>query len=208
MLYFNNVFTFSEFADKYSAIPNFSLVNELDLTRILKAEIFAHTDGQLRAAHIILGYDPISSSFQAPKYVIKVKDPPLHQINITISSFLAGSTPKGTQLVELPFQRTAEEEATLSQPIPKETANVVEVSDSKEEFEVFNQLQSPKPSDVDVSHLPSAQVSNVQEAPSIPNAMVLQHKAKTSFLDLLESHVGGTMLEVAIQTKPLTPFPA
>ena len=58
--------------------------------------------------------------------------------------------------MELPFQRTAEEEATFSQPIPEETANVVEVSDSEEEFEVFNQLQSPKPSDVDVNHLPSA----------------------------------------------------
>ena len=58
--------------------------------------------------------------------------------------------------MELPFQRTAKEEATLSQPIPEEIANVVEVSDSEEEFEVFNQLQSPKPSDVDISHLPSA----------------------------------------------------
>ena len=79
VLYSNHVFLFGEFSDKYSTIPNFSLVNELDLTRILKAEIFVHTDGQLRAAHIILGYDPISFSFQAPKYVIKAKDLRLHQ---------------------------------------------------------------------------------------------------------------------------------
>jgi len=44
VLYSNNVFTLGEFADKYSVIPNFSLVNEPDLTRILKAEIFVHTD--------------------------------------------------------------------------------------------------------------------------------------------------------------------
>ena len=114
VLYSNHVFLFGEFSDKYSTIPNFSLVNELDLTRILKAEIFVHTDGQLRAAHIILGYDPISSSFQAPKYVIKAKDLRLHQINIAVSIFLTGPALEGTQLVELPFQLTAEEEVTPS----------------------------------------------------------------------------------------------
>ena len=54
---------FDEFADKYSTILNLNLINERDLTKILKVEIFVHKDGQLRAAHLILGYDPISSSF-------------------------------------------------------------------------------------------------------------------------------------------------
>ena len=54
---------FDEFADKYSAILNLNLINERDSTKILKVEIFVHKDGQLRAAHLILGYDPISSSF-------------------------------------------------------------------------------------------------------------------------------------------------
>jgi len=54
---------FDEFADKYSAILNLNLINERDLTKILKVEIFVHKDGQLRAAHLILCYDPISSSF-------------------------------------------------------------------------------------------------------------------------------------------------
>ena len=77
MAYSNNVFTFDEFADKYFAIPNFNLINEPDLTKILKAKIFVHTNRQLRATHIILGYVPISSNFQAPKFVIKAKDPRL-----------------------------------------------------------------------------------------------------------------------------------
>ena len=79
---------FDDFADKYSAIPNFGLVNEPNLTKILKAEIFIHKDGQLRVAYLILGYDPLSSSFQAPKYVIKVKDHHLHLINVTVPGFL------------------------------------------------------------------------------------------------------------------------
>ena len=154
MAYSKNVFTFDEFEDKYSTTPYFNLVNELDLIRILKSKIFVHTDGQLRAAHIILGYDPISSSFQAPKYMIKAKDPQLQQINIVVPGFLASTSPKGTQLAELPFQRSAEEEATL--PVLEEMAKVVEISDFEEEFEIFDQLQTPKPSNVDFSHLPPA----------------------------------------------------
>ena len=38
--------------------------------------------------------------------------------------------------------------------------------------------------------------------------MVLQRKAKTSLLELLESHAGGNALEVAIQTKPPSPPPS
>ena len=65
-------------ANKHFTAPNLNLVNKPDLTRILQSEIFVHTDGQLRAAHIIFGYKPISTSFQAPKYIIKAKDPRLH----------------------------------------------------------------------------------------------------------------------------------
>ena len=54
MLFFDNTFVSDDFVDKYSTIPNFGLVNEPDLTKILKAKIFLHKDGQLRAAHLIL----------------------------------------------------------------------------------------------------------------------------------------------------------
>ena len=54
MLFFDNTFVSDDFIDKYSAIPIFGLVNEPDLTKILKAKIFLHKDGQLRAAHLIL----------------------------------------------------------------------------------------------------------------------------------------------------------
>nr|POE46583.1 hypothetical protein CFP56_45693 [Quercus suber] len=155
-------FIFDEFADKYSAILNLNLVNEPDLTKIFRAEIFVHKDKQLRVAQLILRYDPISSSFQAPKYVIKAKDIHLHQINIVIPSFLdAGLVLEGVQQAKLPFQHTTEEEATPSQPAIKEEEQVVEVLDSEDEFEVFNQPQSPKAPAGDYSHLPPAQVSNL-----------------------------------------------
>lgn len=107
--------------------------------------------------------------------------------------------------MELPFQRIAEEEATPFQPALEEKVKVVEVFDSKEDFEVFNQIQSLEPLVVDFNHLPPTQVSSVQEAPSVPDTMVLQRKPKTSLLELLESHARGTVHEVAVQTKPPTP---
>ena len=33
------------FADKNAVVPNFSLVNQLSLDKILKAEVFVHSDG-------------------------------------------------------------------------------------------------------------------------------------------------------------------
>ena len=50
-----------------------------------------------------------------------------------------GPVPEGVQQVVLLFQHTAKEEATPSQLAIKEEEQVVEVSDSKDDFEVFNQ---------------------------------------------------------------------
>ena len=51
------------FANKNATIPNFNLVNQASLDKILKAEVFVHTDSQLRAAHLILDCIPISKRF-------------------------------------------------------------------------------------------------------------------------------------------------
>ena len=65
------------FANKNATIPNFGLMNQASLDKILKAEVFIHTDSHLRVAHLILDYFPISKSFQAPKCIIKARDPRL-----------------------------------------------------------------------------------------------------------------------------------
>ena len=77
--------------------------------------------------------------------MIKAKDHRLHLINIIVPGFLDPSpTPEGVQQVELPFQYTVEEEVTPSQPTIKEEEEEVEVSDSKDDFEVFNQPNPQK----------------------------------------------------------------
>ena len=103
------------FADKHTAISNFNLDNQPNLDKILKAEVFVHNDGQLRAAYPILGYNPLSSSFQAPKCMIKAKDPLLHLINVAVLGFLnPGLGPQGVLKVEPLLQYKAKDKATPS----------------------------------------------------------------------------------------------
>ena len=71
------------------------MVNWADLETILQAEVFVNEgDLQVRAAHKILGYDPIQKSFAAPNYVIKAKDPRLQKITVVEHGFflLEGSS--------------------------------------------------------------------------------------------------------------------
>ena len=116
-----------DFVDKHATEPDFSLVNKESLDKILRAEVFVHENSQLRAAHLILGYKPISTRFQAPKCVIKAKDPRLYHISVTVPRFLlpegipipegalvAQSIPEGIPKVAFPSQHPANE-ATSSQ---------------------------------------------------------------------------------------------
>ena len=113
MPFFDDFFFPNGFVNKHATILNFNLVNQPSLDKILKAKVFVHSDGQLRAAHLILGYNPFSSSFQAPKCVIKTKDPCLHLINVVVPGFLKlGLGPQDVLEVEPLLQYKAEDETT------------------------------------------------------------------------------------------------
>ena len=153
------------FADKNTVIPNFNLMNQLSLDKILKAKVFVHTEGQLRVAHLILNYIPISKIFQASRCIIKVKDPRLHRISVTAPGFLTTSPipegilttnpiPKGISKVALPPQYTTGEAtpAITKEEEEEKEEEVVEVSDSKDKFEGFNQPLSLEASTGDLGH--------------------------------------------------------
>ena len=141
------------------------MVNEANLTRILQSKIFLHTDGQLRAAHVILGYKLISSSFQSPKNIIKAKDPRLKQINVAVLGFLTGPLLEGTHQAMLPVQLIAEERATSSGLArEEELVKIIEVTDSEEDFEVYDQPDLIKSLGTTSRPLSSAQISSNQES--------------------------------------------
>ena len=102
-------------------MPNFNLVNKESLDTILKADVFVHSNSQLRAAHLILGYTLISKSFLAPKCVIKAKDPRLQRISVAAPGFLfLGPKPKGVQVKTPIFEGIPKVKVSSSRSIIKE----------------------------------------------------------------------------------------
>ena len=92
----NALLQLNGFVDRRYTKPNLRLVNKASLDKVLKAEIYVNeADSQLRAAHLILGYTPLSYAFQAPKYVIRARDPRLHHISVAYTGFIV---PEGIPL--------------------------------------------------------------------------------------------------------------
>ena len=86
------------------------LVNKVSLDRILQSKVYVNeSDSQLRAAHLILEYTPISRAFQAPRCMIRVKDPWLRRISVAYEGFVV---PEG-----IPLPR----HTPLTQPLPVAT---------------------------------------------------------------------------------------
>ena len=80
--------TFSLFADPHAFERHLHLVNRANLETIFHVEVFVNkSDHQVRAAHKILGYDPIQRSFAAPKSIIRAKDPFLQKITVAEHGF-------------------------------------------------------------------------------------------------------------------------
>ena len=103
---------------------------------------------------MILGYTPLSFTFQAPKYVIRACDPRLRHINIAYQGFVIPEgvpLPRDTPLTQPLFVATLSAGASTSQPVLREEEDrgeeeeernpeeVVDLTDSSDEFEVFNQ---------------------------------------------------------------------
>ena len=88
--------------------------------------------------------------------------------------------------------------------------------DSKDEFEVFNQPQSLEVSTDDFSHLPSAEVSQIQGDSFVLEAIGIKRKQMIGLLDVMKSSTGSKAPKKTIQaklppsppTQPLRPNPA
>ena len=64
------------------------VVHVRDLNFVLRSEIFVHSDGQLRASHLILGVDPVYSTWQTFSQALLVDSPLLSYIDVWHANFL------------------------------------------------------------------------------------------------------------------------
>ena len=147
----------TDIVDPHATTPSLRLVNKASLDRVLQVEIyFNESNGQLRAAHLILDYNPISHSFQAPSCVIKAKDPRLHRISVAYEGFVV---PQGVPLpiyspLTEPLPVASLAEAAPSSPlvfqveeeeeVEQEEEGFVDLTSAIDDYEVFNQ-STPSP---------------------------------------------------------------
>ena len=106
------------FADPNAFHRHFHLVNRVDLETVLQAAVFVNDeDGQVRAAHKILGYNPIQKSFADPKHMINANNLQLPKIIVVENGFLISEgspIPKGIPLAgSSPSHQAAEDEGDL-----------------------------------------------------------------------------------------------
>ena len=143
-------------------------------------------DGQLRAAHLILGYTPLSLAFQALKYVIKARDPRLHHISVAYQGFIVpkgvlipGGTPRTQPLfVATPsigasspqlILEEGEERKEEEEEEEKGSEGIVDLINSLDKFEVLNQPPFPE---------------------SISEEMNIQRKPQKSLMEMIEDQPG------------------
>ena len=107
--------------DKLFTNPKLSLINVPALNYLLRSEIFVNDDGQLRAVHLILDFEPISRSFLDVGNSIRAGDHCLARIDMSRPSFLAPYNlppvdhpiPQGIPLVAQPLHEVPLGEAIL-----------------------------------------------------------------------------------------------
>ena len=71
---------FGCFVDKDYISPKISCVNVPELNFLLRSEIFVSEDRQLRATHLILGYEPLSRIYQDAGQALRASNPRLARI--------------------------------------------------------------------------------------------------------------------------------
>ena len=109
--------------DKLYTNPKLSLINVLALNYLLRSQIFVNNDGQLRAVHLILDFEPISRSFLDVGNSIRAGDHRLARINVSRPNFLAPydlppvdhPIPQGIPLAAQPLQQVPLEEAIIGE---------------------------------------------------------------------------------------------
>ena len=75
--------------DKTFTNPKLSLINVPALNYLLRSQIFVNDDGQLRAVHLILDYEPISRTFLDIGNSIRANDHRLARIDVSQPGFLS-----------------------------------------------------------------------------------------------------------------------
>ena len=129
--------------DKLFTNPKLSLINVPALNYLLRSEIFVHEDGQLRAVHLILDFEPISRSFLDVGNSIRARDHRLARIDVSRPNFLADHDlppvdhpiPQGIPLAVEPLREVPLGGAVLREATASSSSLELEIDEFKFEEE-------------------------------------------------------------------------
>ena len=205
-LQFSDCLIFLCLTDKEHVNPRLSLINVPALNYLLRSQIFVNNDGQFRAAHLVLDYEPLSRTFQDVDNAIRANDYLLARIDVSWPHFLAPHDlppvdhpiPQGVPLAAQPIQQVplgqavAEEgiasSSSLEEEINKfqfeeETQGIeaIVISEAEEETEEYSCIQTPTPI---ITYMEDSSDNKVEEmapksGPSLREFMKGRNKAPT-----------------------------
>ena len=153
-------------------------------------------DNQVRAAHKILGYDPIQKSFATPKHVIRANDPRLQKNTVVEHGFLI---PEGSPVLE-----------GISLVGPSSSHQVAEAEGdlglSEEGFSVFDQASPSEDPSGDLGDPDLSEADLLSVGTSFQAEMGFKRKPQTNLFDLIEGQPGKDAPGRS-QSKPPPPPP-
>ena len=166
----SNCLVFLCLTDKTQVNSQISLINVPALNYLLRSQIFVIDDGQLRAAHLILDYEPLSRSFLDVGNAIRANDYRLVRIDMSWPTFsvpydlppVDHPIPQGVPLAAQPIQQVplgqavAEEGTASSSSLEEEIdrfqfeeephgVEAIVISEAEEEIEEYSCIQTPAP---------------------------------------------------------------
>ena len=118
------------FVDLHAYQRHFHLVNRADLETVLQAAVFVNDeDGQVRAAHKILGYPPVQKLFANARHMISDSRPWLPKITVVETGFLISQEPSVPENIPpvgpSSSHQVAEDEGELDRPEEGDRKSVV-----------------------------------------------------------------------------------
>ena len=190
----SNCLVFFCLTDKTQVTPRISLINVPALNYLLRSQIFVNNDGQLRAAHLILDYEPLLRSFLDIGNAIRANDYRLARIDMSRPHFLAPHDlppidhpiAQGIPLAAQPIQQMPpgqvvadegiasssllEEEIEKFQFKEEETrVEAIVISEVKEETDKYSCIQTPAPI---VTYVEDSSDNEAEEMAPKPNQIL------------------------------------
>ena len=152
------------------------MVHVRDLNFVLRSEIFVHSDGQLRASHLILGVAPVYSTWQAFSQALLVDSPLLSYIDVRNSNFLPKRFSVGEARDLGPRYICSDER----QPLRDESAERVSRALRERVLQQIEQQDQAQPEDPEEAEEPAqvvegavaGQVDSLETEPDLGHEMV------------------------------------